>query len=54
MMIYSVFTLFAVLFFLVGIMTLSLGVIGEYIGRIYQEISKRPRFVIHRIVQQDD
>lgn len=50
----GVFTLFAVLFFLVGIMTLSLGVIGEYIGRIYQEISKRPRFVIHRIVQQDD
>lgn len=48
----GVFTLFAVLFFLVGIMTLSLGIIGEYIGRIYQEISKRPRFVIDKIYEK--
>ena len=49
----GVFTLFAILFFLVGIMTLSLGVIGEYIGRIYQEVRKRPRFVINRIIQKN-
>lgn len=48
----GVFTLFAILFFLVGIMTLSLGIIGEYIGRIYQEVRKRPRFVIHKIIQK--
>ncbi len=48
----GVFTLFAILFFLVGIMTLSLGVIGEYIGRIYQEVRKRPRFVINRVIQK--
>lgn len=49
----GVFTLFAILFLLVGIMMLCLGVIGEYIGRIYQEISKRPRFVIHQIIEKD-
>lgn len=50
----GVFTLFAILFFLVGIMTLSLGIIGEYIGRIYQEVRKRPRFVISRMIQKQD
>lgn len=50
----GVFTLFAILFFLVGIMMLSIGIIGEYIGRIYQEISKRPRFVIDRVVEKSE
>ena len=34
------------LYFLGGIQLLSLGVIGEYIGKIYQETKKRPRFII--------
>ena len=42
----GMFTLFAILFFLVGICLLGLGILGEYIGRIYQEVLKRPRFVI--------
>lgn len=29
-----------------GIQMLSLGIIGEYIGKIYQETKKRPRFII--------
>ena len=29
-----------------GIQLLSLGVIGEYIGKIYSETKKRPRFII--------
>jgi undecaprenyl-phosphate 4-deoxy-4-formamido-L-arabinose transferase len=45
----GVFTLFAILFFLIGIVLLGLGVLGEYIGRIYQEVRKRPRFVIKKI-----
>jgi undecaprenyl-phosphate 4-deoxy-4-formamido-L-arabinose transferase len=42
----GVFTLFAILFFLAGLCLLGLGILGEYIGRIYQEVLKRPRFVI--------
>lgn len=34
------------LWFLGGIQILSLGVIGEYIGKIYMESKKRPRFII--------
>ena len=50
----GVFTLFAIMFFLIGIVLLSLGVIGEYIGRIYQEVRKRPRFVVRRVLEQLD
>lgn len=47
----GVFTLFAILYFLVGIGILGLGIIGEYIGRIYQEVRRRPRFVIRQIIE---
>ena len=50
----GVFTLFAILYFLVGIGILGLGMIGEYIGRIYQEVRRRPRFTVKEILQQDD
>jgi undecaprenyl-phosphate 4-deoxy-4-formamido-L-arabinose transferase len=48
----GVFTLFAIMFFLIGIVLLGLGVVGEYIGRIYQEVRKRPRFVIREVLEQ--
>lgn len=44
----GVFTLFAILFFFIGIMILGIGIVGEYVGRIYQEVRKRPRFVVRR------
>ncbi len=50
----GVFTLFAILFFLVGIGILGLGIIGEYIGRIYKEIRRRPRFVIRETYEDLD
>lgn len=31
---------------LVNIQLLSLGIIGEYIGKIYMEVKKRPRYII--------
>jgi undecaprenyl-phosphate 4-deoxy-4-formamido-L-arabinose transferase len=45
----GVFTLFAILFVFVGIQLLAMGLIGEYIGRIYAEVRNRPRYVIKRI-----
>lgn len=45
----GLFTLFAILFVFVGIQILALGLIGEYIGRIYMEVRRRPRYVIQRI-----
>jgi undecaprenyl-phosphate 4-deoxy-4-formamido-L-arabinose transferase len=44
----GVFTLFAILFFFVGITIFGIGIVGEYVGRIYQEVRKRPRYVIRR------
>jgi undecaprenyl-phosphate 4-deoxy-4-formamido-L-arabinose transferase len=44
----GVFTLFAILFVFVGLNTLGLALIGEYVGRIYREVRGRPRFVIRQ------
>ena len=50
----GVFTLFAILYFLVGIGIMGLGIIGEYIGRIYKEVRRRPRFVIRTVYEKTD
>lgn len=42
------FTLFAILFVFVGLNTLGLALIGEYVGRIYREVRHRPRYVIRQ------
>ncbi len=42
----GVFTLFAILFFFVGGQFVAFGTLGEYIGRIYDEVRQRPRFVV--------
>ncbi|MEG1550542.1 MAG: glycosyltransferase, partial [Ruthenibacterium sp.] len=34
------------IFFMGGVQLLCLGVIGEYIGKIYNETKARPRFII--------
>jgi dolichol-phosphate mannosyltransferase len=38
--------LFTAIMFLGGIQLITIGIIGEYIGKIYQEIQKRPKFLI--------
>ncbi len=45
----GVFTLFAILFFFIGIVIFGIGFVGEYVGRIYQEVRRRPRYVIRRL-----
>ncbi len=46
----GLFTLFAILFFLVGANFLALGVLGEYVGRIYIEVRRRPRSVVKETI----
>ncbi|MBI3392099.1 MAG: glycosyltransferase [Nitrospirae bacterium] len=50
----GIFTLFTILYFLVGVVIMGLGIIGEYIGRIFQEVRHRPRFVIREIIEAPD
>jgi undecaprenyl-phosphate 4-deoxy-4-formamido-L-arabinose transferase len=45
----GVFTLFAILFTLLGIAMVGLGLVGEYVGRIYQQVRGRPRFRVRRV-----
>jgi undecaprenyl-phosphate 4-deoxy-4-formamido-L-arabinose transferase len=45
------FLLFAILFFVVGLQILALGLIGEYVGRIYHEVRRRPRYVIREVLE---
>ena len=45
----GVFTLFALLFFFVGAQFLGLGLVGEYIGRVFQTVRKRPPYVLGEI-----
>jgi undecaprenyl-phosphate 4-deoxy-4-formamido-L-arabinose transferase len=46
----GVFTLFAIVFMLLGIALCGIGLMGEYIGRIYEQVRGRPRYVISAVL----
>jgi undecaprenyl-phosphate 4-deoxy-4-formamido-L-arabinose transferase len=48
----GVFTLFAITFFLIGILLFGVGLLGEYVGRIYQQVRQRPRYLIQGILEK--
>lgn len=50
----GVFTLFAITFFLIGVILFGMGLLGEYIGRIYQQVRARPRYVIQALLEKKD
>jgi glycosyltransferase involved in cell wall biosynthesis len=41
------------IYLLGGLHLIALGIIGEYIGKIYQETKRRPRFIVDEIVKSD-
>ncbi len=45
----GVFTLFAFAFVVLGVLMAGLGIVGEYIGRIYQEVRGRPRYSVRHV-----
>ncbi|MDZ7696994.1 MAG: glycosyltransferase [Deltaproteobacteria bacterium] len=50
----GVFTLFAVLFIFIGAQFLGMGLLGEYIGRIYSDVRARPRYFVERVTGDSD
>lgn len=46
-------TLVILVLFLGGLQLISLGVIGEYIGRIYDEVKRRPTYIIRKIYDSE-
>lgn len=50
----GLFTLFAIAFLLIGIALFGIGILGEYIGRIYQEVRGRPRYLIDAVLERKD
>ena len=50
----GVFTLFAILFIFIGAQFLAMGLLGEYIGRIYSDVRARPRYFVEKIVGRNE
>ena len=46
----AICTLFASQFFLIGITLFGIGLLGEYVGRIYEQVRQRPRYLIDAIL----
>ncbi len=50
----GVFTLFAIAFFLIGILLFGIGLLGEYVGRIYVQARGRPRYLVRAILRKGE
>jgi undecaprenyl-phosphate 4-deoxy-4-formamido-L-arabinose transferase len=48
----GLFTLFGIVFFLIGVVLFGLGLLGEYVGRIYLQVRERPRYLIQAILER--
>jgi undecaprenyl-phosphate 4-deoxy-4-formamido-L-arabinose transferase len=46
----GLFTLFAINFLLLGVALFGIGLLGEYVGRVYQQVRERPRYVVQAVL----
>jgi undecaprenyl-phosphate 4-deoxy-4-formamido-L-arabinose transferase len=40
-------------FFLVGVALFGIGLLGEYVGRIYAQVRERPRYMVQAVLEDD-
>jgi undecaprenyl-phosphate 4-deoxy-4-formamido-L-arabinose transferase len=46
------FTLFGLVFFFIGLALFGIGLLGEYVGRIYAQVRERPRYIIEAVLEE--
>ncbi|MFH1671923.1 MAG: glycosyltransferase [Pseudomonadota bacterium] len=46
----GIFTLFAILFIFIGAQFIGMGLLGEYVGRIYNDVRARPRYFVEQVI----
>ena len=50
----GLFTLFAIMFFFIGVVLLGVGLLGEFVARIYQQVRNLPTYLIGAVIEDDD
>lgn len=48
----GVFTLFGLVFFFIGLALFGIGLLGEYVGRIYAQVRERPRYIVEAVLEE--
>ncbi len=49
----GLFTLFGMVFFFIGMALFGIGLLGEYVGRIYAQVRERPRYIVEAVLEED-
>ncbi|MBS0612335.1 MAG: glycosyltransferase [Proteobacteria bacterium] len=47
----GLFTLFGIVFFLIGVALFGIGLLGEYVGRMYLQVRARPRYIVQAVLE---